>query len=89
MRLGIVLGTLSFLFIARLLLSPPQRPFCVVGRLGRGHNDSAQGTMRSGKRGNEAFSVYPSSTARLPFFKLLLSLLEYQAGTSAEEPERG
>lgn len=88
-RLGIVLGTLSCLFIAGLLLSPPQRPFCVVGRLGRGKNESAQGTMRSGKRGNEAFSLYPSSTTRLPFFKLLLSLLEYQAGASAEEPERG
>ena len=67
-RLGIVLGTLSCLFIAGLLLSPPQGPFCVVGRLGRGHNDSAQGTIRSGKRGNEAFSFYPSSTARLQFF---------------------
>ena len=67
-RLEIALGTLSCLFIAGLLLSPPQGPFCVVGRLGRGKNGSAQGTMRSGKRGNEAFSFYPSSTARLQFF---------------------
>lgn len=60
-RLGIVLGTLSCLFIAGLLLSPPQGPFCVVGRLGRGKNDSAQGTMRSGKRAREETRPFPST----------------------------
>lgn len=81
MRMGIVFGTLSFLFIAGLLLSPPQRPFCVVGRLGRGKNDRAQGTMRSGKRGNEAFSLYPSSTARLPLFLIIAIFIGIPSGS--------
>ena len=80
-RLGIALGTLSCLFIAGLLLSPPQGPFCVVGRLGRGHNDSAQGTMRSGKRGNEAFSLYPSSTARFSIFLIIAIFIGIPSGS--------
>lgn len=78
-RLGIVLVTLSFLFIAGLLLSPPQRPFCVVGRLGRGK--SAQGTMRSGKRGNEAFSLYPSTTARFSIFLIIAIFIGIPSGS--------
>ena len=80
-RLGIVLGTLSCLFIAGLLLSPLQRPFCVVGRLGRGKNESAQGTMRSGKRGNEAFSLYPSSTARFSIFLIIAIFIGIPSGS--------
>ena len=33
----------------------------------KGENESARGTMGRGKRGREAFSHFPSSTARLIF----------------------
>ena len=51
-------------------LSPPQRPLCVVGRLGRKKKEA---------RGARSFP------ARFLFFWLLLFLLRYPAGTSVEE----
>ena len=51
-----------------LPLSPLQMPPCVVGRLGRGTKESAQGGDREGKR-DEApvFPLFPSLPARLLF----------------------
>ena len=37
------------------LSSPQNGPLCIVGRLGRGRNESAQGTMGWGKRGSSRF----------------------------------
>ena len=50
-------------------LSPPQKPLCLVGRLGR-KKKSARGTMGRGKRELRifAFSLFPSPPARFPFF---------------------
>ena len=48
-------------------LSPPQRPLCVVGRLGR---EIVRGTMGRGKREQRlfAFSLFPSPPARFLFY---------------------
>ena len=49
-------------------LSPPQRPLCVVGRLGR-REKKARGARWEGERERApAFSLFPSSSARLLFF---------------------
>ena len=45
-----------------LMLSPPQRPLCVVRRLGRGKNE------REGKERKRGISLFPSSSARFLFF---------------------
>lgn len=45
--------------------------------VGRGKTDSARVSMGREKRGS---SLLPSSTARLPFFKLLLVLMQYPSG---------
>ena len=49
-----------------------QKPFGVVRRLGRGEKESARGRMGRGKRRRReaAFSLFPSSTARLLFLIL-------------------
>ena len=62
-----------------LPLSPPQMPPCVVGRLGRGTKESAQGDDGKGKE-----------TKRPPFPLLscycsVFSSGSYPAATSAEE----
>ena len=61
--------------LALVELSPPQRPLCVVGRrLGRlGRNEKrARGARWEGGERREAFSLFPSSPARIPFLRLLL-----------------
>lgn len=58
-----------------LPLSPPQMPPCVVGRLGRGTKESAQGDDGKGKETKRP--SFPSShrPLRACFFRLLLSTL--------------
>ena len=75
------------------LLSPPQRPLCIVGRLlccgeaGEKEKESARGTMGRGKR-EERLPPFPSSH-RPPrafyFCRLLIFWWGYPAGASAEE----
>ena len=52
--------------------SPPQRPLCVVGRLGRQKKTARRGTMEK-----KAFALFPSSPRALSIFRLLLFLLRY------------
>lgn len=87
--LGIVLGTLSFLFIAGLLLSPPQGPFCVVGRLERGKKWKRAGDDEKRKERKRGLFPLPIVHRAVTTIYLLLFLLEYQTGAPAEEPERG
>ena len=58
-----------------LPLSPPQMPPCVVGRLGRGTKESAQGTMGREKRRSARLSPPPIAPCALVIFRLLLSTL--------------
>ena len=66
------------------LLSLPQRPFCVVGRLGR-EKKKARGARWKGQREKRGLFPLPSSLARFLFFSLLLFLGGYPEGASAEE----
>ena len=42
-----------------IFLSPPQRPLCVVGRLGRAKKERARGTMGRGKREERLPRLFP------------------------------
>ena len=69
------------------LLSPPRRPFCVVGRLGRKKKKArgAQWEREREKRG--LFLPFPSSLVPCALFIFLLLLFwgGYPVGASAEE----
>lgn len=71
-------------------LSPPQKPLCVLRRLGRGKKESARGTMGRGKRRSETpiFSLFPSSPVCLLFFDHCFFYWDIQwKRPSAEERE--
>ena len=70
--------------IALLYLSPPQRPLCVVGRLGERKRERA-GHDGKGEERTEApaVSLFPSSPARFPVFRLF-----YFDGDIQREPPR-
>ena len=64
-------------------LSPPQRPVCVVGRLGR-KKKRARGARWEGEEKTEAFrrffafSVFPSPPARFLFFSIIAIFIDTQ-----------
>ena len=78
----------ALLQVSLFCLSPPHRPLCVVGRLGR-KKKRARGAWWKEEREEErevpAFSLFPWFPARFLFFRLLLFLLGCLAGVSAEE----
>ena len=70
--------------LSSLLSPPPQRPFCVVGRLGR-KKKKARRARWEGEREKRGLFPLPSSLARFLFFSLLLFLGGYPEGASAEK----
>ena len=69
----------------QLILSRlPQRPFCIVGRLEKGKK-KARGGQWEGEREKARFFPLPIVPRALSIFRLLLFLLGYPAGASAEK----
>ena len=69
--------TIVTFLIRTPVLSPPQRPLCVVGRLGR--------KKKRARGARWEVSLYRSSPARFLFFSIILFWWGYPAGASAEE----
>ena len=63
-------------------LSPPQRPVCLVGRLGRKKKKARDGKSKERERGFFPLLIAPRA---LSIFRSLLFLLGYPTGASAEE----
>ena len=65
--------------------SPPQRPLCVVGRLGRKKKRARGGRWEEGREKRGRRFPLPIVSARFLFFRLLIFWWGYPAGASAEE----
>ena len=72
--------------VSLFCLSPPQRPLCVVGRLGEKEKESALGTIGRGKR-EEKLPPFPSShrSPRAFYFFIIAIFIGMPCGASAEE----
>ena len=80
-------ATLLYLRVKRWFFSSAEAFLCSREAVEK-EKESARGTMGRGKTA-PAFSLFPSYPARFLFFRLLLFLLGYPAGASAEERTGG
>ena len=65
-----------------MISSPPQRPLCVVGRLGR-EKERARWARWEGEREQKApaFSLFPSFPARFLFFSIIAIVIGIPSGS--------